>query len=222
MSLSLPVQAKTVKVNKDRLIKVIGVVGGEAINQAAELEKMTRKNRKPVWLLVNSPGGAVLPGMIFVEAIKQAKSRGVKIKCVTGVLAASMAFIYLSHCDERYALSQTRLLFHPISISTQARVQELIVDLDATLTEERNVMAHLQRSLGIDWKSFHRPYFAEVFWTAEGLNEYTKKEWTIIVDDIQGVGDSLYQWRKPRRGLFGQQHKIDTHIKEIVERFLGR
>lgn len=217
--------AKTLKVNSKRLIKVIGVVQQDAINQAQELEKLTRKSKAPVYLLINSPGGAVIPGLIFVEAMKQAKARGVEIKCVTGVLAASMAFIYLAHCDERYVLDNARLLFHPVSVGmSRARVQELVVDLDQIVKEEREIMQFLQSSMDLKWKDFHRHYFAETFWTARGLDTHLDENgWLTLVDDVTGVGDDLYKWRKPRMFLFGKrkQNAGNGNVDRIIKRFLG-
>lgn len=223
IGLSSTLSARTLKVNEKRLIKVIGAVRGSAIGQAAQLEEMSRTSKQPIYILINSPGGAVLPGMLFVQAMEQAKTRGVSIRCVSGVVAASMAFIYLAHCDKRYALANTRLLFHPISIGMdRARVQELVVDLDATVQNEQRIMHYLRNSLNLSWKDFHRPYFAEVFWTAEGLNEYVDSTWITIVDDVKGVGEDLYQWRRPAPLLFGEsEDNNSSNVDEIIKRLLG-
>ena len=201
----------------DRLIEIIGEVDGDIIDKAAEINRLAELSDEPIELLINSPGGAVLPGMIFVDAMRAAKSEGIIFKCTSVVMAASMAYVIYSECNERYALANTRLLFHPISISTGgSRVQELIVDLDETIAEEKAIMEKLQKDLGLDWRKFHRHYFSETFWSATRLKAVAPA--FLEIKDSVNFGPLTYKYRK--QGLFGQSISNGT-ARKILERFEG-
>lgn len=197
----------------DRLIEIIGVVDGNIIDQAAEINRLAALNSEPIELLINSPGGSVFTGMIFIDAMNAAKAKGVVFKCTSVVLAASMAYSFFSNCDERYALPNTRLLFHPMSTRAEGRVQELVTDLIQTVPEEKAIMKQLQADLNVDWKTFHTNYFAETFWTATTLSSISPDFLTII--DTADFGKQTYQYR--RGGFF--EAKGVAH--DILKRFEG-
>ena len=198
----------------DRIVEIIGQVDGDIINQAAEVERLSNLNNEPIELLINSPGGSVFTGMIFIDAMNAAKAKGIKFKCTSVVLAASMAYTIFSNCDERYAQANTRLLFHPMSTRAQGRVQELVTDLIQTVPEEKAIMDKLRNDLGIDWKTFHTNYFAETFWTATTLLNISP-EFLTIVDDVGNYGANTYKYK---RGGFFEASGI---AQDILNRFEG-
>jgi ATP-dependent protease ClpP protease subunit len=211
--------------DQSRVVKVIGRVDGEIISAAAKLEKMTRTNTSPIYMLINSPGGSVQAGMAFVDAMRMAKRRGVQFYCATQVMAASMAFIFINECQHRYATANARFLFHPISLSTNgSRLQELVVDLHHTEKEEQKIMHNLKTNMGLDWRTFHRNYFAETFWQAEILAETTaKSKWLTIVNRIEGFGDDLFNYKKPQNVLsFLIPNNNNKQGSDAVSRILER
>jgi hypothetical protein len=145
--------------------------------------------------------------------MRAAQSKGVVFKCTTVVMAASMAYSIFSACDERYALPNSRLLFHPMSVRTQGRVQELVTGLIQTVPEERAIMTELQADLGVDWKTFHTNYFAETFWSAEGLLRISPNFLTII--ESADYGEQTYQYK--RGGFF----EASGTVHEVIKRFEG-
>lgn len=207
-----------------RTVRMIGVVDGRAMALAKQIEKLSR-TREPIDMLINSPGGSMEVGMVIVDAMRLAKKRGVKFRCASAVMAASMAFIMLAECQERYVLANTRLLFHPVSISGGGiRIQELIVGLHETIDEERAIMADLQKVMKLRWKDFHRHYFAETFWAGYRLAKFTTRaRFLRVVDDMYGWGDDLFTYRKPQLFILGGQlktHESET-VKSILKRFEG-
>lgn len=201
-----------------RVVKLVGQVDGASFAIARDIEKMSRTSGN-IDMLINSPGGSVYVGMAIVEAMRAAKSRGVVFRCAVGVMAASMGFIILNECNERYAFSNARLLFHPVSLSVRgSRVQELLVDLNHTDLEEKAIMKNLQESMGLDWKTFHRNYFAETFWQAAIFRDTVADGWITIVAQIEGFGDDLFEYRKPQVFLFGNQQSNGI-AEQILERF---
>lgn len=67
-------------------------------------------------IFIDSPGGSVSSGNYMIAAIDREKASGVKVTCVVGKLAASMAFNLLTHCDVRIADTRSVLLFHKVEI----------------------------------------------------------------------------------------------------------
>jgi len=191
-----------------RYLEIIDVVDATVIDAANRLDKMSRQSDEDVTILINSPGGFIAPGFIFVAAMEVAKARGVKLKCVSGVVAASMAFIMLAHRDERYVLRNTMLLFHPVSFSGKSiRITEVLPSLMETEKRERLVGKYLMKSMGLSWREYHPHNFSETLWTGKGLSDYTDGEFVKVVTNIKGV-PNLFIHRRGRLSVFGQQQDV--------------
>lgn len=72
--------------------------------------------KKPIDLIINSPGGSVVAGFWFINKMEAARAGGTKFRCYVPEVAASMAFQILLHCDERYSLDRAFLLWHRVRI----------------------------------------------------------------------------------------------------------
>ena len=196
----LPVPEKSVlEVDKKRLINILGPVNAQIVDKANDLMRLARTSRAPIYLFVNSPGGSVRAGNVFIDAMTITKSRGIEIKCVTSIYAASMAFSILANCSDRYVLPNARLLFHPARIGimgafTGPEYQEfadILNNLDKSLQE------FLVEELEIDRDVMLKAYYAEKWWDAKELQAATKKGWLTIVDDITGI-DDLFSFKAGR------------------------
>jgi ATP-dependent Clp protease, protease subunit len=204
-------------VNKKRLVELIGVVGKNAVDEVAvSIYGMTRKDRtKPIWMLINSPGGSVYSGTVVLDAMALAQESGITIKCLSGVLAASMGFVILSKCDERYTLPTTRLLFHPMSVSTRgAQVTHLHTNLGTTIDEE-NYLKELQRSaLNFSEEHFERHYQAETFWDARQLRALSP-QFITIVRNVWGV-KNLFEYRRESN----LRWKLPDNYPEVLRTYI--
>ena len=209
-------------VKSKRYLELIGVVDGSAIGLASKIHNLTEKSSKPIWMLINSPGGAVLPGTSVLDAMHAAKKRGVEFRCVSGTLAASMAFVILSACDKRYVLNNTKLLFHPMSLSVRrARVSELYPSIKMMVGEEQELMILQPEAMGMDNEPFLDHYFAETFWTGSNLRENTSGFLT-VVDGVSGP-KNLFKWRRQRfwfgKGRLKNSENLPAGVLEIIRRF---
>ena len=70
---------------------------------------------RPVWIIINSPGGGTRPGMEFVKMMEEIK-KDQEINCIVTDEAASMAFVIFSHCTNRYVYSNSQLMFHEVAL----------------------------------------------------------------------------------------------------------
>lgn len=185
-----------------RYIEIIDVVDGSMLKDvAAKIESLSRASSAPIDMLINSPGGMVMMGTSILDAMTVAQSRGVKFRCISGTLAASMAFITLAACDERYALPGTKLLFHPMSTGGKGRVRELLPALAEALEEEESLIKLMKDALQMNDHDFMINYLAETMWTATVLNAATHGKFIKIVDHVKGI-DKLFVIERDRPFLF--------------------
>lgn len=199
----------TIDMSGPRTLRVEGVILGNALDLAHKVERMSSESQDPIDLLINSPGGSVEAGLQLVEAMHIAQSRGVRVRCAVSTLAASMAFLILNECDERYALSNSLLLFHParamlmfavLKADDARKMSEDLESVDALITdmleEGMGVVTAQQKS----WYQYH--FTKETLWTASHLSrEVPNSSWIVIVSDIKANG-----------GLFG-----NDNVKENAE-----
>lgn len=88
-------------------------LGKELINRS----NAKTDNKKEVQLIINSPGGEVVTGFLFINLMEAARANGLKITCIVPTVAASMAYQIFIHCDERHVLSKAFLLWHRARVS---------------------------------------------------------------------------------------------------------
>lgn len=205
LACSAPAPAGTLHLNPKRLIEVIDVIEGGAVAQAQQVHDLAEASKAPIDFLINSPGGAVTPGYMLVDAMDAARKSGVKIRCAVGVLAASMAFNLLAHCDERFALRHAAMLFHPPRIF--ARGPMTVRDLDQASDDLKRILRkstpELLAMVGMSKKEFYRHFHAETLWTAEQLADASGNNWLKIVDDIDG-SKLVFTFQQPRLSIFGE------------------
>ena len=199
--------AKPLKVDAKRLVRVLGSIDARIVPQANKVLDLAQKSKKPIYLLVNSPGGSVMAGGVFIAAVELAKARGVKVKCVTSVMAASMAFSILTHCSERYILPSAHLLFHPVW--TQAKyinarsAAQMATELDRI---DSDLLNWLEQQMGMERDLLESAFYAEKWWTAKELKGATRSGWVTIVTDVTGV-KGLFDY-KPSSSPFQKGYKI--------------
>jgi ATP-dependent protease ClpP protease subunit len=178
----------TLSVDPDRLVKVLGSIDAQITEQANQVEKLSRDSSKPIFIVVNSAGGSVRAGLIFMDAIRLAKTRGTIVKCLSSVVAASMAFSIMTECSERYSTKSANFLFHPVW--TQSRyinsiiAQRLAIEL---VKLDSDLLDYLQRQTGIKRSVLTEAFYAEKWWSATELQSVTKTGWLQITENIVGV-----------------------------------
>lgn len=125
-----PVQAnKTIEnlsLPDTQTLALIGEVGDNAASLANDIIRLSQGS-KPIWLLINSPGGSVIDGASIVAAIQSSK---VPVYTVCLQLCASMAFIIHQYGTNRYMLDRAILMAHPASGGVQGTMGQMKSRLD--------------------------------------------------------------------------------------------
>lgn len=96
-----------------RTLLISGVIaGGNILPIGKQMLALAKKSSDPIALIINSPGGEINTGLIFLNYLEAAKALGAPVKCYVSSVAASLAFHILTRCTERHALTTTLLLWH--------------------------------------------------------------------------------------------------------------
>lgn len=182
---------KTIELPKERTIEILGEIDGTVMQHANTLNKLSDSSKEPIYLLINSPGGYVYVSDIFIAAMKIAQSRGVEIRCVVGVLAASAAFDILSACNKRYVLRSTLLLFHAPWVTLMGgynatSLGKIYRDLSK---EEKQTIRRLLDVSGMKLKFFLYHFREETLFKGDDLVPAVRPGFLELVDDVTGTNN---------------------------------
>jgi ATP-dependent protease ClpP protease subunit len=192
----MPIES-TVKFRTDvPTFYILGAIGrGNILPAGQEILKESKKGTKEVQLVLNSPGGQIITGNLFIGMLLEAKANGTRITCFVPQLAASMAFQIFLHCDSRYALSTSYLLWHRARVSvgmgevlTGPASMTLAKDL---LDTDDAIFRDLIRYLGkhMNMGEMARHFEVETLHSAANLKQIAP-DFLTVSDSIPGLLDS--------------------------------
>jgi len=182
-------------------VVVRGEVNGESVSKwILELNNIKDKD---VVVYINSPGGSVLAGMTFVEQIQQMTKAGKNVVCVADV-AASMAFIILQSCPNRYVTSASILMQHQMSLKLGGQIENVKTYLNFLDGVEEDLNLMQAKKMDMDPDDFKRLIAHDLWLSGSSIMKHN------AADKMVHVGcDSV---------LLTKVHKeeIDTFFGTIV------
>lgn len=125
VSMKSPVKikrVKTVNLDPDRTILILGEVGNNALNAAQTIKELEDQSNDPIYLILDSPGGSVIDGNVLVSAIE---SSSVPVYTVCHRICASMAAVIHQYGKKRMMIDRSVLMFHQASASSQGTIDEM-------------------------------------------------------------------------------------------------
>lgn len=111
------------------------------------------ESKKPIWVVLNSPGGEVLHGLAIYDCIKMFAESGTEINVLSIGVAASMATVILQAGTKRLALPHTQFLVHQVSETILFKTEEVSEGKERVEELERIngiVMGIIAKRVGID------------------------------------------------------------------------
>ena len=126
----------TINLDEDHII-IKGPINSISTNKFFNDVKDVNNN---LTIFINSPGGSVMDGMKIIDHINMLQDMGNTVNCIADY-SASMAFIILQSCTNRYALRSSVLMQHQMSLETQGGLYNMknylnmIDDIDDYLDE---------------------------------------------------------------------------------------
>lgn len=136
-------------------------------------------------LFINSPGGDMRAAEWLVNQFDLLRARGKRIKCYAGNQVASAAFFIYLHCDERYAIPQSRLFPHKIHIwFSEPVLPEVLIStgLEAAMEQERwdQLGREITGMSELDYKAFRDSDNSQ--WSVIKVQQKSTKKWFVLVD----------------------------------------
>jgi ATP-dependent Clp protease protease subunit len=115
---------KVIEFNSRNLITIRGpILGSSSTNWITSMN-----DRDPdvdtMYIYLSSPGGSVLEGNKLIDQIKTMQLSGVQVICIAD-FAASMAFVILQSCPQRFALPSSILMQHQMSIGLKGPLENV-------------------------------------------------------------------------------------------------
>jgi len=165
------------KASESRIFTFWGEVGGTSAGATIEtLDTWSRKSPgEPIKIVLNSPGGAVFPGLALFDFLQDIKGRGHQLTVKTIGYAASMGGVLLQAGDERIMSPNSFLMIHEISFGM----------LGVKLQEAEDEVAFARRL----WhKLVHILAERSVYTHAQILRKSKPKDWWIEADEALKAG----------------------------------
>lgn len=186
-------------VDASKAMVIDGVIArGNIIPLGVEMLRRVEAGQDEVHLIINSPGGEVTTGFLFLNLMKAAQSKGLKVKCYVPTIAASMAYQILLNCDERFTLNHAFLLWHRARINvggmmgapmTGPQLATLGRDLESLDSQIfGDVLKYMGKDVTADVLSYH--FEAETLHTGLNLHILAPR-FILTASSIPGLMEAL-------------------------------
>jgi len=117
---------KTITIDNTRAVLIKGPVDSYNMEYAIKsLNEFASDSTKPVYLVLNSPGGSVLDGFELVNTLEVLESKKIETICVVETMAYSMAAILATYCSKTYIHKFASLMYHPASYGISGSVTKI-------------------------------------------------------------------------------------------------
>lgn len=137
------------KLFEHRVIFINEVIDAESVNNYIQqlLVLAMEDSKKPITLLINSPGGVIQDGLALVDVMD---SIPCKIKTISVGLAASMGAIILAAGNERYITEKSQVMIHEplISNGIGGSCSTILSTANSLLAKKEQINSLLQRYTG--------------------------------------------------------------------------
>jgi ATP-dependent protease ClpP protease subunit len=203
-------KAEVPTVNPKRSVFIAGPIGGGNIIPLGDhLLKLSQASKEPVDVIINSPGGEVRTGDLFLEYIKVVKARGVKVRCYVIGMAASLAFTIYMQCDERHALESSVLMFHGarIFLGLMPVTEQIASEITTALGHiNKKLLKQIHQSFKgtLTTDQVTRAFLDEHMWESQELSAATKGQFLKVHEHIPGLLETAGLKDTPVNGQMNQ------------------
>lgn len=170
----------TITLKNQQIIKIDKGIGSEAdpfggdyvdlVVESNNLTNMVKNGSTEINVIINSNGGRVSAGQVFIESMKAAQSKGIVVNCIVDGNAFSMAASIFTECTNRYATFGSKIMWHSVGrMITFTKLNEQVT---------RKLLIDMQNMNNILWKST-KPYFSKEYFE-EHFDKETQLRVTLI------------------------------------------
>jgi len=147
-------------VNLNRTIFINGVVGQNVVAQAARLRHLDKVSKAPIYVILDSPGGSVLDGAVFISAMEAAES---PVITICHRMCASMAAMILEYGTKRYAFDRSIIMFHQASAGVDGELGKMQSMLKFLSNYIATFEQHVAYRMGISLQDYRARMYNE-YW----------------------------------------------------------
>jgi ATP-dependent protease ClpP protease subunit len=115
---------KVLDLNSRNLITIRGPIQGSSSTNWISAFNDRDLDIDTMYIYLSSPGGSVLEGNKLIDQIKTLQLSGVQVICIAD-FAASMAFVILQSCPQRFALPSSILMQHQMSLGLKGPLENV-------------------------------------------------------------------------------------------------
>ena len=151
--------AHLINLDENNFVSIRGPIDDDTTNKFM-LDVLKIPETKEINIFINSPGGSVMEGMKIVNQI-ELMNNITKVNCISD-FSASMAFVILQSCQNRYAMKSSILMQHQMSLMNKGNlfnlnnymdmINNLNVDIDKMQARKINMTYNnFKEKITNDW-----------------------------------------------------------------------
>lgn len=145
-------ESKRFTMPKGRTVILSGEVGEQSREVAERIAKLAKEDgTSPIYLLLNSPGGSVLDGILVIQAIQASKA---PVVTVCTQICASMAAMIFEYGSTRYLGNKAFLMFHPASAGAQGELDKIVSRLTFFQSLISGIEAEIATRAGVSYSQY--------------------------------------------------------------------
>jgi len=165
--------------------------------------ELTACTADPMYVYINSPGGSVVAGHGFVNALRHKKDGGQKVVCIAE-FAASMAFIILQACEDRVVMDHSIAMQHQMSLVVGGSLGASRSRMALAEQMESAMVSMQARRLGLEESEFRE--MTRDDWWLYGSNIVNKS----VADrlDVVGCTPALSQSAKTKCPITSKESRL--------------
>lgn len=184
---------ETIQLEDKNLVALRGPIYKETSNKFFQDLKDFKGNSLNIF--ISSPGGSVMEGMKMIDYIETLKNDNVEVNCIAD-FAASMAFVILQSCSNRYTLNSGVLMQHQMSLGVDGPLENLNNYLAMIEDINLNLNHNQADRIGMTPDNFSQKVMND--WWISG---FSAKKYNVVDDNIMVTCDNNLYDKKSKLEL---------------------
>ncbi len=169
---------KNLSLGSDQVVFITGEIGDGSAEIAASITKKARSG-KPIYLLIDSPGGSVMDGGLIISAMEASKA---PVYTVCRSICASMAAMIFSYGKERLMVDRSILMYHPAAGQVGGTLQEMQSLLSTITLYVDKMNNHVAIRAGVTVSEFQAMWISQLWMDAETSIEKKLADGLVNID----------------------------------------
>lgn len=202
---------KTLSINTTRIVAINGEVDEISIGQAmAQLLLLQNVSSAPIYVVLNSPGGSVFDGELFISAMESSKA---PVYTICQSLCASMAAHIHAHGKKRYVYDRAILMYHEAAGGVRGDLNKARSLLNFVTRKIAKLDAYIAMRAGMSPEKFQKLKQDELWVDGEDAKTLN------LADDIVSIGNEM----APVSGSSGEESKkkrnsvISPNVPDLIK-----